>query len=103
MPIDGRRIVKNTAEVCVMNVLVYQGKELNVFASAEAAQKWFEENDPEGVAFMCEVEGEEQLERESRASRRGAKEFGTQNRTSDRRSQTTPTIRVCEGRPFPHE
>jgi viroplasmin and RNaseH domain-containing protein len=39
-----------------MDVWVYQGKELKVFASAEAAQKWFDENDPEGVPFMCEVE-----------------------------------------------
>jgi hypothetical protein len=39
-------------------VWVYQGKELKVFASAEAAQKWFDENDPEGVAFECEVERE---------------------------------------------
>jgi hypothetical protein len=40
-------------------VWVYQGKELKVFASADAAQKWFDVNDPEGVAFMCDVEGEE--------------------------------------------
>jgi hypothetical protein len=44
------------------DVWVYQGKELRVFASAEAAQKWFDENDPEGVAFKCEVEGEEKFE-----------------------------------------
>src|SRR6187401_833509 len=49
---------------CVMTcngtpVWVYQGKELKVFASEEAAQKWLDENDPEGVAFKCEVEGEE--------------------------------------------
>ena len=44
------------------SVWVYQGKELKVFASAEAAQKWFDENDPEGVAFKCEVEGETKLE-----------------------------------------
>jgi viroplasmin and RNaseH domain-containing protein len=43
-------------------VWVYQGKELKVFASEEAAQKWFDENDPEGVAVKCEVEGEEALE-----------------------------------------
>jgi len=35
---------------------------LKVFASEEAAQKWFDENDPGGVAFKCEVEGEEALE-----------------------------------------
>jgi hypothetical protein len=28
---------------------------LKVFASAEAAETWFEENDPEGVAFEYEV------------------------------------------------
>jgi hypothetical protein len=60
MPIEGKKPVsKNgqaTAEVSVMDVWVYQGKELNVFASAEAAQKWFDENDPEGVALMCEAE-----------------------------------------------
>jgi hypothetical protein len=26
-----------------------------VFASEEAAEKWFAENDPEGVAFMYDV------------------------------------------------
>ena len=35
---------------------------MKVFASAESAQKWFDENDPEGVAFKCEVEGEEKFE-----------------------------------------
>jgi hypothetical protein len=38
-----------------------QGKELKVFASAEAAQKWFDDNDPERVAFKCDVEGEEKF------------------------------------------
>jgi hypothetical protein len=28
---------------------------LKVFASVDAAEKWFEENDPEGVAFEYEV------------------------------------------------
>jgi hypothetical protein len=28
---------------------------LKVFANADAAETWFEENDPEGVAFECEV------------------------------------------------
>jgi hypothetical protein len=45
-----------------MDVWVYQGKELKVFASAEAAQKWFDKHDPEGVAFKCDVEGDEALE-----------------------------------------
>jgi hypothetical protein len=28
---------------------------IEVFASVEAAERWFEENDPEGVAFEYEV------------------------------------------------
>jgi hypothetical protein len=28
---------------------------LKVFANGEAAAAWFAENDPEGVAFECEV------------------------------------------------
>ena len=28
---------------------------LKVFADADAAETWFAENDPEGVAFECEV------------------------------------------------
>ena len=28
---------------------------LKVFATADAAENWFEENDPEGVAFEYEV------------------------------------------------
>ncbi len=28
---------------------------LKVFANADAAEKWFEENDPEGTAFEYEV------------------------------------------------
>jgi hypothetical protein len=28
---------------------------LKVFANADAAENWFEENDPEGVAFEYEV------------------------------------------------
>ena len=28
---------------------------ITLFASVEAAEKWFEENDPEGVAFEYEV------------------------------------------------
>jgi hypothetical protein len=30
---------------------------LKVFATADAAEKWFEDNDPIGVAFEYEVEG----------------------------------------------
>jgi hypothetical protein len=29
---------------------------VKVFACADAAEKWFEENDPEGVAFEYEVQ-----------------------------------------------
>jgi hypothetical protein len=32
---------------------------LKVFATMDAAEKWFEENDPEGVAFEYEVIGQE--------------------------------------------
>jgi hypothetical protein len=32
-----------------------RGKEIKVFATAEAAQSWFDENDPEGVAFEYPV------------------------------------------------
>jgi hypothetical protein len=28
---------------------------LKVFSNVDAAEKWFEENDPEGVAFECDV------------------------------------------------
>jgi hypothetical protein len=46
-----------------MKVLIYvnTNKEvgdvdhLKVFANEEATEKWFEENDPEGVAFEYEV------------------------------------------------
>ena len=54
--------LREDLERCVMDVWVYQGNELKVFASAEVAQKWFDENDPEGVAFMCPVEGAEEFE-----------------------------------------
>jgi len=41
-----------------MTVWIYdQGEELKVFATAEAAQAWFEENDPEGEAFEYDVIG----------------------------------------------
>jgi hypothetical protein len=30
---------------------------LKVFANEDAAEKWFAENDPEGVAFAYDVEG----------------------------------------------
>ena len=35
-----------------MTVWIYdQGEELKVFATAEAAETWFADNDPEGVAL----------------------------------------------------
>ncbi|MCK1447251.1 hypothetical protein IVB34_40210 [Bradyrhizobium sp. 2] len=30
---------------------------IKVFATVDAAETWFEENDPEGVAFECDVMG----------------------------------------------
>jgi len=46
-----------------MTIVVYvnSGKQagdkdhIKVFANQDAAEKWFEENDPEGVAFEYEV------------------------------------------------
>ena len=46
-----------------MTVFVYvnaskqvgEREHVQVFASVDAAEKWFEENDPEGVAFEYEV------------------------------------------------
>jgi hypothetical protein len=46
-----------------MTVFVYvdtskqvgDAEHIKVFANADAAEKWFEENDPEGVAFEYEV------------------------------------------------
>jgi len=42
-----------------MTVWIYEaGREnMKVFATAEAAQAWFKENDPEGVAFEYPVIG----------------------------------------------
>ena len=48
-----------------MTVLIYvdtskqvgDPEHLKVFATADAAETWFEENDPEGVAFEYEVIG----------------------------------------------
>ena len=34
---------------------VGDAEHLKVFANADAAETWFEENDPEGVAFEYEV------------------------------------------------
>jgi hypothetical protein len=46
-----------------MKVLIYVNiskqvgdtEHLKMFANVDAAEKWFEENDPEGVAFEYEV------------------------------------------------
>ena len=46
-----------------MTVFVYvniskqvgDSEHIKAFANVDAAEKWFEENDPEGVAFECEV------------------------------------------------
>jgi hypothetical protein len=40
-----------------MTVWIYKrGDEIKVFTTAEAAQAWFDKNDPEGVAFEYPVE-----------------------------------------------
>ena len=39
------------------NKQVGDPEHLNVFANQETAEAWFEENDPEGVAFEYEVSG----------------------------------------------
>jgi hypothetical protein len=60
---DGPRWVSKRQQGCEMAVWIYvdtskqvgDPDHLKVFASQEAAQAWFEENDPEGVAFEYEV------------------------------------------------
>ena len=37
------------------NKQVGDPEQIKVFATTDAAEKWFEENDPEGVAFEYEV------------------------------------------------
>jgi hypothetical protein len=45
-----------TVFVCVKtSKQVGDPEHLKVFADADAAETWFEENDPEGVAFEYEV------------------------------------------------
>jgi hypothetical protein len=42
-----------------MTVWIYvSGNEIKVFATENAAQAWFDENDPEGVAWEYPVIGE---------------------------------------------
>jgi hypothetical protein len=45
----------NHAVRLVEKVIAVAQRLLCVFANVEAAEKWFEENDPEGVAFEYEV------------------------------------------------
>ena len=57
----GRFVLK--PEHRAMTVLIYVNTNkqvgdvdhIKVFANADAAERWFEENDPEGVAFEYEV------------------------------------------------
>jgi hypothetical protein len=49
LPRPVRQIYVNT------NKQVGDPEHLKVFANADAAETWFEENDPEGVAFEYEV------------------------------------------------
>jgi hypothetical protein len=60
---DHHREKRKTSEGPKMTVLVYvntskqvgDADHIKVFATADAAETWFEENDPEGVAFEYEV------------------------------------------------
>jgi hypothetical protein len=66
--VDGRKLVtlRDTGEYIAglpMTVFVYVNSakqvgdkdHIKLFATTDAAEKWFEENDPEGVAFEYEV------------------------------------------------
>jgi hypothetical protein len=54
---------QQTLQDCQMTVFVYVNvskqvgdkEHIKVFANQDAAETWFEENDPEGVAFEYEV------------------------------------------------
>jgi hypothetical protein len=58
-----------------MTVFVYintskqvgDAEHIKVFANVDAAEKWFEENDPEGVAFEYEVFGLKEIANGSNA------------------------------------
>jgi len=58
-----RSITEKKAQEGPMTVLIYvdtskhvgDPNHLKVFANADAAETWFEENDPEGFAFEYEV------------------------------------------------
>jgi hypothetical protein len=41
--------------VVVCRIVGSDAEHIKVFANQDAAEKWFEENDPEGVAFEYEV------------------------------------------------
>ena len=58
---------------------------LKVFANEEAAQAWFEENDPEGVAFEYEVRSSLMTTRGSRpvSARGGTYSRGAEAETHD--------------------
>jgi len=43
-------------------VWVFQGEQIKVFATPEAAQRWFDEHEPKGVIFRREIEGETEAE-----------------------------------------
>jgi hypothetical protein len=61
--ITPRRKARQALQDCQMTVFVYvnTGKQvgdpdhIKVFGNVDAAETWFEENDPEGVAFEYEV------------------------------------------------
>jgi hypothetical protein len=63
------------AEERPMTVFVYintskqvgDAEHIKVFANVDAAEKWFEENDPEGVAFEYEVFGLKEIANGSNA------------------------------------
>jgi hypothetical protein len=65
LPSQGRSIIGGApeAEERRMTVFVYVNtskqvgdpEHIKVFATIDAAEKWFEENDPEGVAFEYAV------------------------------------------------
>jgi hypothetical protein len=61
--VRARRIAYGHTELHPMTVLIYvdtskqvgDRDHLKVFANADAAETWFAENDPEGVAFEYEI------------------------------------------------
>jgi hypothetical protein len=49
------RTQANISAAIYVNTSKQVGDHLKVFASVDAAETWFEENDPEGAAFEYEV------------------------------------------------